>query len=173
MGAKLRPRFITLRYFLTALTLASGSFLPVASFAADGKPLLSGRVTSSARQALAGIPVRAHRDNGNVGVFAYTNSRGEYSFPDWSDLHAGSYSVGIELPDFVPANKDAVMLTGGKTARLDFTLQSKQPSVNDANAEEIAMALPGTEEQLLDIAVQHVPFVAASLEKPQDQGRVA
>jgi streptogramin lyase len=148
MSFRLRPRFDTLRYLAAlTITLTSALVLPIDSFAADGKPLLSGRVTSSARRALAGIPVRAHRDNGNVSVFAYTNSRGEYSFPDWSDLHTGSHSVGIELPDFVPVNKDAVTLTGGKTARLDFILQSRQPSVNDANAEEIAMALPGTEDQ--------------------------
>ena len=106
--------------------------------------LLGGRVASSSGQPLAGIPIRAHRGNSNVSVNVYTNSRGEYSFPGWSDLSPGSYSIAIDLPDFVPVKREAVTLSAGRTARLDFTLQSRQPSITDATASEIVAALPGT-----------------------------
>jgi len=109
--------------------------------------LLGGRVASSTGQPLAGIPVRAHRGNSNSTVNVYTNSRGEYSFPGWSDLSAGSYSIAIELPDFEPVKREAVMLSAGRTTRLDFTLQSRQPSITDATASEIVAALPGTNDQ--------------------------
>src|ERR1700733_10420945 len=64
---------------------------------ADDPSLLEGRVTAPDKQALAGIPVRAHRDNSNITVSVYTNSRGEYSFPAWSDVTPGTYTVTIEL----------------------------------------------------------------------------
>ena len=108
--------------------------------------LLGGRVTASG-QPLAGIPVRAHRANSNVTVNVYTNSRGDYSFPGWSDLSPGSYSIAIDLPDFVPVKREAVTLSAGRTARLDFTLQSRQPSIADATASEIVAALPGSDDQ--------------------------
>jgi virginiamycin B lyase len=116
------------------------------SLAAE-ESLLGGRVASSSGQPLAGIPVRAHRGNSNVAVSVYTNSRGEYSFPAWSDLSAGPYSVAIDLPDFVPVKREAVTLSSGRTARLDFTLQSRQPSIADATASEIVAALPGSDDQ--------------------------
>jgi streptogramin lyase len=109
--------------------------------------LLGGRVVSSSGQPLAGIPVRAHRENSNVTVSVYTNSRGDYSFPGWSDLSAGSYSVAIELPEFEPVKREAVTLSAGKTVRVDFSLQSRQPSVADATAAEIVAALPGSDDQ--------------------------
>jgi len=39
------------------------------------------------------------------------------------------------------------MLSAGKTARLDFTLPSRQPSITDATASEIVAALPGSNDQ--------------------------
>src|SRR6185295_11283411 len=108
--------------------------------------LLGGRVTASG-QPVAGIPGRAHRANSNVTVNVYTNSRGDYSFPGWSDLSPGSYSIAIDLPDFVPVKQEAVTLSAGKTTRIDFTLQSRQPSITDATASEIVAALPGSDEQ--------------------------
>jgi hypothetical protein len=82
-----------------------------------------------------------------VTVNVYTNSRGEYSFPAWSDLSPGSYSIAVELPDFEPVKREAVTLSAGRTARLDFTLQSRQPSIADATASEIVAALPGRDDQ--------------------------
>ncbi len=119
---------------------------PGRSLAAEDS-LLGGRVASSGGQPLAGIPVRAHRENSNITVNVYTNSRGDYSFPAWSDLSAGSYSVAIELPDFEPVERKAVTLSAGKTARLDFALKSRQPSIADATASEIVAALPGRDDQ--------------------------
>jgi DNA-binding beta-propeller fold protein YncE len=115
------------------------------SLAAENS-LLGGKVVSASGQGLAGIPVRAHRENGTIAVSVYTNGRGDYSFPGWSDVSPGSYSVGIELPDFEPV-KHQVTLAGGKTTRLDFTLKSRQPSIADATAAEIVAALPGTNDQ--------------------------
>src|SRR5439155_488505 len=43
--------------------------------------------------------------------------------------------------------REAVMLSAGKTARLDFTLPSRQPSITDATASEIVAVLPGSNDQ--------------------------
>ncbi len=109
--------------------------------------LLGGRVASSSGQPLAGVPVRAHRENSNFAVSVYTNSHGDYLFPGWSDLSAGSYAIGIDLPDFELVRREAVTLSAGKTVRLDFTLPSRQPSLADATASEIVAALPGSNDQ--------------------------
>ena len=87
---------------------AAYTVLPIGSSSAQEQSLLSGRVTSPSQEALAGIPVKAHRADSNVAVVVYTNTRGEYSFPSWSDLTPGSHAVTIELPDFVHVRREAV-----------------------------------------------------------------
>jgi virginiamycin B lyase len=115
--------------------------------AADEPSLLGGKVTSSTGEALGGVPVRAHRDNSTMTVSVYTNRQGEYSYPGWSDVKPGAYTVAIELPDFEPVKREGIALSAGKTAKLDFSLKSRTPSVKDATASEIVAALPGTDEQ--------------------------
>ena len=133
---------------LTAIALAAAYAFasPTAVLAADGAPLLAGKVVSSTGEALAGIPIKAHRDNSPVTVAVYTDAKGEYSFPTWSDLTPGSYSVGVELPDFEHSAKP-VTVTEGKPASIDFTLKSKPLAYEDATASEIIAGLPGTDEQ--------------------------
>jgi len=139
------------RYALAALLIVilAGIYsqLPLSNFLAAENSLLAGRVTSSSGQPLAGVPVRAHREDSNIAVSVYTNSHGDYVFPAWSDVFAGSYSIGIDLPDFEPVRMEAVRLSSGKTVRLDVTLTSRQPSITDATASEIVAALPGTNDQ--------------------------
>src|SRR5713101_4190806 len=86
----------------TAVAMAAAyAFVPPgATLAAEEASLLAGKVVSSTGEALAGIPIKAHRHNSTITVAVYTDTKGEYSFPIWSDLTPGSYSVGIELPDF-------------------------------------------------------------------------
>ena len=151
MRVALSTRPIIYRYGLgTILTVALAGtyshFSPNNSLGAVDS-LLSGRVVSSSSQPLAGVPVRAHRQNSNMAVTVYTNSSGDYSFPGWSDLSAGSHSIRVDLPDFEPAARDGVTLSAGKTMRADFSLQSRQPSITDATASEIVAALPGSNEQ--------------------------
>jgi streptogramin lyase len=133
---------------LTAVTLAPACVLvsPSATLAAEGAPLLAGKVVSSTGEALAGIPIKAHRDNSAVTVAVYTDAKGEYSFPAWSDLTPGSYSVGVELPDF-EHTAQPVAVTEGKPANIDFTLKSKPLAYEDATASEIIAGLPGTDQQ--------------------------
>ncbi len=119
---------------------------PGAARAADDAPLLAGKVTSSAGAPLAGIPIKAHRDNSAITVAVYTDAKGEYSFPPWSDLAPGSYSVGVELPDFAHTSQH-VDVTQGKAAEADFTLASKPVAYEDATAAEILAGLPGTDDQ--------------------------
>jgi virginiamycin B lyase len=121
--------------------------------AAAEETLLSGKVVSSTGDRLAGIPVRARRANSTIAVTVYTNGEGDYAFPEWSDLGrvqkdppSTSYSIAIELPDFEPARQQ-VTLNAGSTAKGDFTLRPRQPSIADATASEIVAALPGTDEQ--------------------------
>ena len=125
--------------------IATSSVLPDQPSSAQETSLLSGRITSSGGQPVAGIPIRARGNTLSVAV--YSNSAGEYSFPGWSDLAPGSYTITIELPDFEHVKKDAVRLSPGTTTRLDFTLRARQPSVEDATASEIVAALPGSDEQ--------------------------
>ncbi len=133
---------------LTAVAMAAAYALvsPSATLAADGASLLAGKVVSSTGEALAGIPIKARRDNSTITVAVYTDAKGEYSFPAWSDLTPGSYSVGIELPDFERTAKP-VAVSEGKPAKIDFTLKSKPLAYEDATASEIIAALPGTDQQ--------------------------
>src|SRR6266446_7107870 len=119
---------------------------PAVVFAAEGSSLLAGKVTSSAGAALAGIPVKAHRNGSAITVAVYTDAKGEYTFPAWSDLKPGSYSVGIELPDFEHVAQP-VVVSAGKAAKADFTLKSKPLAYEDATASEIIAGLPGTDQQ--------------------------
>jgi streptogramin lyase len=135
-------------YLTTAFAaLAMAAFaLPNTTFAAEGASLLAGKVVSSTGQPLAGIPVKAHRDSSAVTVAVYSDSNGEYTFPAWSDLKPGSYSVAIELPDFEHVAQ-AVTVSAGQAAKIDFTLKSKPLAYEDATASEIIAGLPGTDQQ--------------------------
>src|SRR5256885_4784447 len=111
---------------ITAVAMAAAyAFVsPSAPLAADGVSPLAGKVVSSTGEALAGIPIKAHRDNSPITVAVYTDAKGEYSFPTWSELTPGSYSVAIELPDFERIAKP-VAVSESKPAKIDFTLKSK------------------------------------------------
>jgi streptogramin lyase len=120
---------------------------PAQSASAAEQPLLDGTVISSPGMALAGVPVKAHRANSNVTVVAYTDARGEYSFPVWSDVRSGTYSVTIEIPDFDQVQKEGIDLSGGETKRVDFALKSKPVAYEDATTSEIIAGLAGTGQQ--------------------------
>ena len=119
---------------------------PRATLAADDASLLAGKVVSSTGEVLAGIPIKAHRNGSTITVAVYTDAKGEYSFPSWSDLTPGAYSVGVELPDFEHAAQP-VAVTEGKAAKADFTLKAKPLAYEDATASEIIAGLPGTDQQ--------------------------
>ena len=134
------------RYAMTVIAIMSMAILWVSGSRAAEESLLGGKIVSPGGQPLAGVPVRAHRADSTVMVNVYTNSRGDYSFPGWSDVSPGSYSVEIELPEFERA-RQTVTLARGKTTRLGFTLKSRTPTLADATASEIVAALPGSDEQ--------------------------
>ena len=124
---------------LAAAMLSAGS-------AAAADPPLAGKIVSPDGKPLAGIPVKAHRQNSTITVAVYSDATGAYSFPDWSDLTPGSYSVGVELPDFEHVAQP-ISVAAGKSATLNFTLKSKPLAYEDATASEIIAALPGTDHQ--------------------------
>src|SRR5215471_12062008 len=103
------------------------------ALAQERAALLAGKVVSTTGEPLAGIPIKAHRENSPMTVAVYTDANGQYSFPIWSDVTAGSYSVAVELPDFERVAKPAA-LADGKTAKIDFTLKSKPLAFEDATA---------------------------------------
>jgi len=142
-------RYLCLAGLLAVLAAAYSYFGATQTFAqgAQGQSLLEGKVTSSGGAAVAAIPVRAQRANSNITVSVYTNSRGEYSFPAWSDATPGTYAVSVQLPDFERVTREGVALAAGRTTRVDLTLQPRQPTLADATATDIVMALPGTDEQ--------------------------
>src|SRR5437764_15033702 len=123
---------------LTAIAMAAAYALasPGTSLAQEGASLLAGKVVSTTGEALAGIPIKAHRNNSPITVAVYTDAKGEYSFPSWSDLTPGAYSVAIELPDF-ERTAQPVSVAEGESARLDFTLKGKPLAYDDATAFEI------------------------------------
>jgi streptogramin lyase len=129
-----------------ALAAATAFVSPAATLAQDGPALLTGKVVATTGEALAGIPIKAHRDNSPVTVAVYTDTKGEYSFPSWSELTPGAYSVGVELPDFEHVAQP-VALAAGKPAKADFTLKAKPLAYEDATASEIIAGLPGTDQQ--------------------------
>src|SRR3954470_20141195 len=112
-------------FAIVALAAASAFLLPSSPRAAEQTSLLSGKITSSTGEALAGIPVKARRANGNITVAVYSDAKGEYSFPSWSDVTPGSYAVSVELPNFEHVSKDGVSVASGKTTKADFALKSK------------------------------------------------
>jgi streptogramin lyase len=142
----MKANFLAGTAFAVVAVAAYSSVLPSVTLAAENGTLLAGKVVSSTGEALAGIPIRAHRDNGTITVAVYTDASGEYSFPGWSDLAPGSYSVAIELADFEHVAQP-VALSKDKAARVDFTLKSKPLAYEDATASEIIAGLPGTDRQ--------------------------
>jgi hypothetical protein len=109
----------------TALALAAAyAFVPPSATLAQDATLLAGKVVSNTGEALAGIPIKAHRDNSPITVAVYTDAKGEYSFPSWSDLTPGGYSVSVELPVFEHTSQH-VAVSAGTAAKIDFTLKSK------------------------------------------------
>jgi streptogramin lyase len=109
--------------------------------------LLHGQITSEDGTALVGIPVSARGDGKNFSVVVYSNQDGNYSFPAWSDLTAGSNTISIQLPDFEHVHRDAVPLNDQIPMQADFALVSREPSVEDASASEILAGLPGTDHE--------------------------
>jgi hypothetical protein len=68
-----------------ALVLAAAyAVTPNPAVSADSVSLLAGKVTSTTGEALVGIPIKAHK--GTMTVAVYSDAKGEYSFPSWSDL---------------------------------------------------------------------------------------
>jgi streptogramin lyase len=131
-----------------ALALAAAyAFAPSPSLSADGVSLLAGKVTSTTGEPLAGIAIKAHRANSNVTVAVYSDAKGEYSFPSWSDLTPGTYAVSVELPDFEHVKKEAINIAAGKPTKIDLALQGKPVAYEDATASEIIQGLPGTDQQ--------------------------
>src|SRR3989442_8245706 len=95
------------RYALAALlmiALASMySHISPSNFTAAEDSLMSGKVVASDGHPLAGVPVRAHRQNSNMAVTVYTNNSGDYSFSRWSHFSSRAPFISIVLPDFEAA----------------------------------------------------------------------
>src|SRR5579883_2845521 len=135
------------RSHLLLTALGIGTLYCSAALPADAPSPLRGHLVGTDGKPLAGIPVKAHLANTNITVAVYTDSKGDYDFPSWSDVKPGTWSVGVELPDFDHVRKDAVAIASGKTARVDFTLKPVPLTYENATASEIIAGLPGTDQQ--------------------------
>ena len=144
--------YVGTAFTAVAMAAAYAFVSPSVTLAQEGAPLLAGKVVSSTGEALAGIPIKAHRHSSPITVAVYTDAKGEYSFPAWSDLTPGSYSVGIELPDF-EHTAQPVTVSEGKAAKIDFKLKSKPLAYEDATNSEILAGLPGTDHQKVSSGV--------------------
>lgn len=145
---------VHLKQIVLPLALAAVYFAMSAdvSSAAEEGSLLSGQIVSSDGSAVAGVPVKAHRDDSNISVAVYSDGDGQYSFPAWSDVAPGGYTLTIQLPDFESVTRQGVTLSQGETTQADFTLQAKESSLSDATTTDIIMALPGTDDQKVLLA---------------------
>ncbi len=132
---------------LALVAIASGCSPNGAMTSVEEGTLLYGHITSEDGSALVGVPVRARGEGKNFSVVVYSNQDGNYSFPAWSDLTAGSNAVSIQLPDFEHVSRDAVPLNDQIPMQADFALVPRTPSVEDASASEILAGLPGTDHQ--------------------------
>jgi len=66
-----------------------------------------------------------------------------------------------------------VTLTADKATKVDFKLEPRTPSFEDATASEIIAALPGTDAQKHFVhPVRQLPHVAVGAAEPQDEGTV-
>lgn len=139
-------RYFRIRSLALVTVFGLVSSVPAAQ-AAETASLLRGHIVSADGAPLAGIPVRAHLANSAITVAVYTDKSGDYDFPAWSDVKPGSWSVGVELPDFEHASRDSVAIAAGRTSRVDFTLHPKPLAWEDATASEIIAGLPGTDQQ--------------------------
>ena len=137
---------------LVALAATNVGISAELSSAAEEGSLLRGQIISSGGGAVAGVPVKAHREGGTISVAVYSDSEGEYSFPAWSEVTPGNYTLTIQLPDFEAVTRQGVTLSRGETTQADFTLQPKVPSLNDATTTDIILALPGTDDQKVLLA---------------------
>ena len=114
---------------------------------AAGESLLGGKVRLSAGAPLAGVPVRAHRaEQQRHCQRLYERSR-QVLVPGVVRSDAGLLCGCDRAARFRAARRDIAILTSGETARVDFILRSRQPTLADATASEIVAALPGTDEQ--------------------------
>src|SRR2546428_10817665 len=98
------------RYALAALlmiALASmySHFSP-SNFTAAEDSLMSGKVVASDGHPLAGVPVRAHRQNSNMAVTVYTNNNGDHSFSRWVAFFSRADSISTDLPDYHQAPRE-------------------------------------------------------------------
>ena len=133
----------------------------------------TGKVVSSTGEPLAGIPIKAHRDNSTITVAVYTDAKGEYSFPTWSDLTPGSYSVGDRAAGFRAHRASRSRVAEGKPAKIDFTLKAKPLAYEDATASEIIAGLPGTDQQkVLFSQCSNCHTLQWALAVPRPQGRL-
>ena len=115
----------------------------------DGGAPLSGQIQSPQGEPLAGIPVRANLQNSNIAVTVFTNKEGHYSY---RELMTGGYTVSIKLAGFEPVQREGVNVTPEDPAQLDFTLQSREPSLEELTSAEILLALPGTDKLKVEAA---------------------
>lgn len=105
---------------------------------------LSGRVESSQKKLLAGIPVRAATAQRGVSFTVFTNRKGAYLY---RQLPPGTYILSIEAAGFQPVKKETVQITAGKPTQVDFTLETKPISLADITTAELLAALPGNDKQ--------------------------
>src|SRR5262249_26152319 len=101
--------YVGMAFRALAVAAAYAFVSPAAWLAKERATLLPGKVVSTPGELLAGTPFKAHRENSPMSVAVHADAKGESSFPSWSDVAPGSYSVSVEMPDFERVAKPAVL----------------------------------------------------------------
>ncbi len=131
-------RIFTLRAVLGAVLPAVLLATMVCSGArAQPSVALAGRVTSAAEGPMEGVLVSAKREGSNKTVTVVSRADGTYSFPR-DRLEPGNYAVSIRAVRYLLAERAAVAIAAGTTARADLALR-------EANELELALQLTDPE----------------------------
>lgn len=110
---------------------------------------LSGYIQSPQGEPLAGIPIRAHLQDSNIAVTVFTNKEGHYYY---RNLRPGNYKVDVELAGFESIQEESINIAPTGRAKLDLTLQPKEPSLEELTTAEILLAMPGTDKLKVEAA---------------------
>lgn len=137
------------RILPVALTLITAALLLLplgCSRGANGKPSLSGVISSGEEGKMEGVLVSAKREGGRITVTVVTDANGVYSFPS-GRLPEGDYHLSIRAAGYELKHQTSAAVRDGQTTNLDLALAKTTDLASQLTSTEWLVSAPGTEEQ--------------------------
>ena len=113
----------------------------------DASVALTGTVSSPREGPMEGVVVNARRDGANFTVSVVSGAQGRYRFPR-THLMPGRYVTTMRAVGYDLVAPATVNVTREETATLDLTLQQTEDLAAQVTSLEVAMSLPGPEEDV-------------------------